>query len=313
MDTSPATGDLIGPVVDGHTPTRLAAQRLRNTLRLNAATSLAGGALAAVAPSRVDGWLDTGHAGSVRVVGLGLAVFVVGVVITAGARMSRLLRWVPVVVVGDAVWVLASVVTIFAGWYAVAGDLIVGAVAVMVAAFAFAQCAGWLRTRSSIVDLVAVDEAPPVEVVHVERQVSVDPGRAWAIVTDHDLYGRLAPNLSRVHATTGNGPGLERTCTNRKGHAWTESCTLWDDGHRFDIAVDTSNYPYPLDVMSGSWSVTAHPHDPNRCTVGMDFRYQPTRSIAGRLFAGLMQAAFPFVLRRIVAGWRSTAEAAGEP
>jgi len=166
VNNSESAHEIVGPVVDVHTPGRLAAQRLRNTLRLNAAFSLFGGTLAAVGPSRLDSWLDIGHAGWVRVFGVGLAAFVVGVVAIAGARMSRLLGWAPVVIAGDAAWVLASLITIFAGWYGTAGDLIVAAVAVMVGGFAIGQYVTWHGTRSVIDDSVAVDEAPPVEVVH---------------------------------------------------------------------------------------------------------------------------------------------------
>ncbi len=89
-------------------------------------------------------------------------------------------------------------------------------------------------------------------------------------------------------------------CTSRDGKTWNESCTLWDDQHRYEITVDTSNYPYPIQVMRGSWSV--NPSD-NGSIVGMDFRFQPRPGIAGSVSAVLMNAAFPFVLRRILKGW----------
>lgn len=301
---SAAQPSLLGPVVDGNTELRLAAQRLRNTLRLNALTSGIGGFVAAAAPGVIDRWLDTGRPAWVRAVGIGLVVFAVTVFAVGGARMSRLLRWTPVIVAGDVAWVVASAGTIASDWYATGGDVLVGGVAVMVAAFAVRQATTSRRTRAGRPSQREVDEVPPVEVVHIERAVRATRARAWEVITDHELYGRLAPNLSRVHATSGNGPGLERSCSNRAGDTWRETCTLWSDHDRFDVAVDTTNYPYPLDEMRGSWSVTAHASDTDRCVLGMDFRYRPRPGVRGRLFAAAMQAAFPVVLRRILTGWQ---------
>jgi hypothetical protein len=292
-----------GPVVDHHTPVRLAAQRLRNTLRLNSVTSGLGGAFAVAAPTVLDGWLDTGRAGWVRAIGAGLVLFAGMVFVVAGTRMSRLLRWTPFIVAGDLAWVVASAATIAVGTYSTVGTVVIGGVAAMVAVFAVRQAITWRSTRATAAT-GCPDESPPIEVFHSERAVSASPARAWEVITDHDLYGRLAPNLSRVHATTGDGPGLQRSCTNRAGDTWHETCTLWDDHHRFDVAVDTTNYPYPLEEMRGSWSVTPRTIDPDSTLLGMDFRYRPRSGLRGRVFAAAMQAAFPVVLRRILSGWQ---------
>ncbi len=79
-----------GPVVDELTPVRSSAQRLRNTLRLNALTSTVGGLVCLLAGGWSSTVLGTGHAGLVRLVGLGLIVFAFDVAAVAGARVSRL-------------------------------------------------------------------------------------------------------------------------------------------------------------------------------------------------------------------------------
>ena len=66
--------------------------------------------------------------------------------------------------------------------------------------------------------------------------------------------------------------------------------------------MDTSDYPYPLVEMRGSWSV--RPDRAGSSTVELDFRYQAAATLKGRAFAIVMQAAFPVVLRRIMRGWR---------
>jgi hypothetical protein len=295
------------PVVDQHTPARRTVQRLRNTLRLNALTSFVGGLLAAVPSGLTDRILGTGYPGWVRVVGLGLVVFAMSVVTIASARVSKLVRWTRLIVGADAAWVVVSGVTIIAGWYSRNGTVVVAFVAGMVGSFALRQHLS-LRgvsqyPRESLAD---IDEAPSIEVAHVERTMHGSVDQAWKVITDHDLYGRLAPNLGSVHSTAPNGPGLERTCTNRNGDAWHETCTLWneapDSEHRFDVNVDTTNYPYPLTLMQGSWWV--RPISADRVVVGMDFRYQAQRGARGRIFSVVMQAGFPLVLRRILRGWK---------
>jgi hypothetical protein len=293
----------VGPLVDHHTPARLSAQRLRNTLRLNTVTSFAGGFAAVVAGGAVSRLLGTEHTVEVRIVGAGLCLFALGVVIVAGSRISRLLRWAPAITAMDAAWVAASIGTVALGWYSTSGAVVIMLVAGVVGVLAVRQATAIRRSRRlALPRLAQIDETPPVEVVHVERAIAGDVASAWDVITDHELYGRLAINLSRVHTTDGNGPGLARTCANRSGEQWHETCTLWDDQHRYEVVVDTTNYPYPLAVMRGAWYV--EPDEPGRVRVGMDFGFQPRRGIRGRTFAAAMHAAFPFILRRVITGWR---------
>jgi hypothetical protein len=63
--------------------------------------------------------------------------------------------------------------------------------------------------------------------------------------------------------------------------SWQETCTLWDDGRRFAVDVDTSDYPYPLRLMRGLWQVDP---DPSGSQVTMRFAYQATPSVRGGLF-----------------------------
>lgn len=316
-----AVGTASGSVVDGLTPIRSSAQQLRNTLRLNALTSALGGLVCVVAGGWTSTMLGTGHAVLVRLVGCGLVLFAVGVAAVAGARVSRLSRWSPVVTVADAVWVGATAVTMVDVWYSTFGIIVVGLVAVMVAGFGFAQFRAWRQLRivaATATGTVSMfDEVPPVEVAHVERELRGNRQVAWDVVTDHELYGRLAPNLSTVHVRSGTGAGMVRVCSNNGGEEWSETCTVWEEGERFEVNVRTESYPYPLAVMRGSWWV--RPQTPGTSVVGMDFRYQPLVGFKGRVFAALLQAGFPLVLHRILRGWeqeterRSTETTANDP
>lgn len=304
---TPHIGTVLGPteldgaITDRFTPLRRDATRLRNTLRLNAATSLLGGLVAATLAGPLDRFLATDQQVVVRVVGIGLMVFASATAATAASRLRRLQRFAAVVIAADLTWVAGTIATIAANRYSTRGIVVVGLIAAQVTAFAWRQTVHLRRVRSHPGTLRdASNEAPPMEVARVKRLVDADAAAAWAVITDHELYGRLALNLSGVHAHTDNGPGLARTCNNRTGGSWSETCTFWEEGSRYDLAVDTTSYPYPLAVMQGSWSVTPHG---SKTTVAMDFRFQPRPGVRGATMAALMHAAFPTVLRRILKGW----------
>jgi Polyketide cyclase / dehydrase and lipid transport len=294
-----------GAVIDEHKPVRTAAQRLRNTLRLNATTSGLGGLVAVIAGGPINRLLGTSSPGWVRLAGLGLVVFALDVAALAGSSIRRLNRFTPVVIAGDATWVVASIATIAAGWYSTRGGIVIAGVAAMVATFCVRQFVLTRRlgrlTRTAKAEVL--DENPPTEVVAVQTGIEATPATAWAIATDHELFGRLAPNLSSVTPTGPNSAELSRSCVNRKGQTWHEECTLWREGERFDVNVDTTNYPYPIAEMRGSWWT----HNATPTTVGMDYHYRPLPGLYGRIFAAAMQAAFPFVLRRITRGWKAEA------
>ncbi len=142
-------------------------------------------------------------------------------------------------------------------------------------------------------------------VVEVSRTIDAPVERAWSVITDHDLYGRLAPNLRGVQAMTPNGPGLERRCVDSLGRGWNESCTLWDEGRRFAVEVDTSDYPYPLEIMRGMWWV--EPVDAHHSRAGMRFEFAARPGLWGRFFVAIMRVAFRPVVGRILRGWQREA------
>lgn len=141
-------------------------------------------------------------------------------------------------------------------------------------------------------------------VLRASRAMALPPEAVWPVITDHETYGRLALNLGRVEATGPNGPDLTRTCYDRLGRRWNETCTLWEDGRRFAIEVDTSDYPYPLAVMRGEWYV--EPAE-GGSVAGMRFEFLPEPGAKGRTFGVLMRLGFGMVVRRILSGWEREA------
>lgn len=281
-----------------------AVQRLRNVLRGNAVFSAVTGLASVAAFGPIARLLGVGEHRLVLAVGIGLLAFALDVFGVSGLRWSSMRSHAAVVIVADAAWVVATVALVFTDWVSTTGKVVLGLVALVVAEFAVAQ----FRARAAATAVgpdPADEQSPPLETWATTATIDGPSDIVWATVIDHELYGRIAPNLGSAVAITGDGPGLVRECTDTRGRAWRESCTVWVPGHRYAVEVDTSpdDYPYPVRRMVGEWWVA--PVDADTSTVGLRFTYQPTPTIRGRLFAAGMQVAARPIVRRIVAAWRS--------
>lgn len=124
-------------------------RKLRRVLRLNALNSAVSGTVMAVAAAAIERLLDTGHSGSIRIVGLALLPFAAFCWWVAAGSVDRLRRETPFIVVGDIGWSIASVVTVALGWYSDRGVVAVLAMAVVVDVFAVIQFVAWRRLRTT--------------------------------------------------------------------------------------------------------------------------------------------------------------------
>lgn len=270
--------------------------RLRGVLRANAGFSMLGGVFALAGFAPVDAVLGTGNRLVVAMCGLGLIAFAVVVAVIPASPPGRARRGAVVVSLSDATWCVGTAALLVAVDLRAGGVAVLVGIAVVVAGFGLAQAR--LALRSSGIDA----DADVPEHVHLEHTMDAPAHRVWPLLADHDLYGRLAPNLSRVEVVGGAGVGMQRRCYSTSGRGWSERCVLWNEGSRFAVEVDTSDYPYPLAVMRGAWSVV--PVADDRSRVSMDFELVPRRGIFGALFVIVMLAGFRPVLRRIVSGWQ---------
>ena len=300
VDPVAAVGDGQHGIAVGVWPT---TRRLRAALRVNAVFSLlcgvallAGGGFVAAAWGWGPAWLPPA-------LGVGLVGFGVGVARLAVLPAAGLRGWAALVVAADAVWVVASVVALVVSTMARPGSVVVVAVAAAVAAVAVWQGTGLAAIRGE-------DRLGDVEVVESTRVFAQPAGRVWPLLTDHDLYGRLAPNLRSVEVISDADAPLRRRCTNTAGHGWEEICTLWEDGRRFAVEVDTTVYPYPIALMRGLWQVDPHPSG-SQVTMRFTYRVRPT--IWGGAFAIAFRPLFRPVLRRIFDGWQSRLSAGTDP
>lgn len=281
---------------------RRAATRLRNLLRSNAFFSTATGLVAVVAGGAVANVLGVDQVWVVRVLGGSLVAFAGLVFAVSGTRISLLRPASLAVSIGDLGWVAGTLAVFALGWLSTSGVVIMSATGFVVLGLGLSQ----LRARARVARAIArsdgdFDEIPPVEVVTFDRPAPLTPEQMWPVMIDHQLYAKLALNLSAAKGLTPDGLGFQRSCTDAAGRSWSETCTLWEPGRRFDVDVDISDYPYPLARMQGSWRV--QPDDPDGSTVGMTFAFQPAPGLRGRFFVAVMHLAFPPILKRIVRGW----------
>ena len=218
---------------------RPSTRRLRAALRANAVFSMLSGATLAG-----FGWLVAapwrlGPAALPSLLGLTVAGFGVLLARLAVLPFGPLRRGTVAVLAADLGWLAGSGVLLAAYQPAAPGVFAVAAVAVAVAV---AVLAGW-----QLVGLAGArgdDPFADVEVVEATEELEDPPAALWPLLTDHRLYGRLALNLSTVEVTSQPGQPLRRRCTSTTGRHWEETCSLWQDGHRFAVEVDIANYPY---------------------------------------------------------------------
>jgi hypothetical protein len=283
---------------EGEVRARLAATMLRNRMRANAAVSFTTGVAAVALALPVDRVLGLDRPGLVRVIGLALIVFAVDVALIAGARRRRLLAGATAVVAADGLWVAATVIVLAMSTLRGGGEMMLAITGLVVAAMAASQWRALNAARSAGGGREdRLDEVPPIEAIEVSRPTNISAEVMWAAVSDHELFGRLAANLDHVEVLDG---GAGRRCVARDGKSWTETCTVVDEGRRHVVAVDTADYPYPLQAVACLCFV--EPTGAATSRVGLIFQFRPNPGAAGRVAAPLLAAGRP-VFARIVKGW----------
>ncbi len=286
---------------------RRAATQLRNILRLNTELSIATGIAGLAAGGPVAELLGVEQVWLVRLLGGGLLVFALGVFVVAASGTKTLQTRSAEISIADLGWVAGTAAVIGLGWLSTTGAIVMASIGVVVLGLSAAQ----IRARTRLVGAAAetnaaLDELPPVEIHTVRREIVGTPAELWPVISDHALYAELALNLKAAENLTPNGPGFERTCTDTLGRTWSEKCTLWDPGHRFDVKINIDEYPYPLQMVQGSWRVEQA--TTSTSNIAMVFAFQAKPGIYGSTFLPLMHLMFPPILKRIARGWERAAK-----
>lgn len=213
----------------------------------------AAGVLSPVIFAHPADWVPAG----LRLLGVGLLGFAALLFLLAKNRfVSR--NSVNEIVLLDALWVIASVVTIafFGPVLTTAGISLVTVVAMVVAFFAIAQFAGAAKITKplSVADVRSKDGHL---IATVRREVKAPTETVWEVMTDHPAYADVASNITKVEVVSGEEVGMKRRCHGPKGESWEETCDLFVPGRAFGFRIDTEaeDYPYPISELSGKWLV----------------------------------------------------------
>ena len=110
-----------------------------------------------------------------------------------------------------------------------------------------------------------------------ERVVAAPRDRVWEVVSDVARLAAHAPNLSASEVVEGSGEGMV--------------------GRRYTLEVDTSDYPYPMRQMRGTWAVE---DDPGGTRIHLRYEFEPKYGLAGRALAVLMRPVFALTCRKML-------------
>lgn len=148
------------------------------------------------------------------------------------------------------------------------------------------------------------------------RTIDAPTDVVWDVVTDHDLYAEVAPNLASVEVVDGDGEGMVRRCTDTNGNDWTETCTRWEPnrGYAMTVDVDTSGFHRRLfRRFHGEWRL--EPVD-DGVSIGITFVFEPRYGPFGTVIVWFLEYRAPGILEAIFDRWEAeiaSRAAAGPP
>lgn len=145
------------------------------------------------------------------------------------------------------------------------------------------------------------------------RTVDAPASLVWDVITDHELYAAAAPNLETVELLDGEGETLTRRCVDTDGNAWTESCTRWEPGRRFAVAVDVEDSEFHRRLFSrfeGEWGLV---ETPAGVEITIAFDFEPRYGPLGRLITWYFDAKAPALIEAIFDRWETEIAARQAP
>lgn len=137
----------------------------------------------------------------------------------------------------------------------------------------------------------------------MQRAFDAPAAVVWDVVADHELYGEAAPNLSSVAVIEGEGETTVRRCVDTDGNAWTESCTRWEEGEEFAVAVDVEGSAFHRRLFTrfeGEWRVEERADD---VLVTVAFEFDPRFGPLGALVSKYLAYRAPALVEPIFDRW----------
>jgi ribosome-associated toxin RatA of RatAB toxin-antitoxin module len=139
--------------------------------------------------------------------------------------------------------------------------------------------------------------------ISMHRTVDAPRAVVWDVITDQELYGEVAPNLSSVAVVEGAGEGMVRRCVDTAGNEWTESCTHWDEGQSFAVSVHVENSVFHrrfFTRMDGEWRLS---EDDEGVRMAITFDFEPRYGPLGVFISKYFEYRAPGLVETIFDGW----------
>ena len=142
-----------------------------------------------------------------------------------------------------------------------------------------------------------------MNVFEISRLVHAPKEIVWEVISDVEGYADIAPNLAKATILSGEGQGMVRQCWDTRGGTWRENCILWQEGRAYSMQVDTSDYPYPLLSMQGTWSLA---EQADGVLITMRFEYQMKYGMVGWVMhEALFRRQFPKICEELLDNWQA--------
>lgn len=139
----------------------------------------------------------------------------------------------------------------------------------------------------------------------MDRLVDAPVAVAWDVITDHELYAEVAPNLSTVEVVEGEKDGMIRRCVDTNDNEWTESCSRWDDGRGFAVEVDVDRSDFHRRLFTrfeGEWRLSERP---DGVLITITFEFDPKYGPFGVLVTRFFEYKAPAILNQIFDRWEA--------
>lgn len=235
---------------------------------------------------------------------LGIGLLAFAMLVAFVAKRSLLGRgWAKLVIAADLLWILDSAIllAVYSGHFTPFGFEIVLIITVIVALFALGQSVGLALLYQGESD-IRVARSGDRTTLTASLTTAAPAERVWQVMSDQERYADVADNISQVEILEGQGAGMIRRCRDNDGKAWTETCTLWDEGHAFAFRVHTeaADYPYPIAGLAGTWSLTS---DGPGTRITMTFDIQAKPGLVNGLLFRLTAAPFAKICDRLLHKW----------
>lgn len=109
-------------------------------------------------------------------------------------------------------------------------------------------------------------------VIELRRRIKARPDIVWQVMSDMSGLALMAAHISKVEILEGEGRGLRRRVHDQRGRWWVETCTDWQEGERYTMAVDSGDFVFSFKRMEYTWGLT---RQGEHVTIEMRFDYTP--------------------------------------